>query len=435
LGGHGLGALIARLRRNVAIILSGNAVVAVLGFATLALNARALGPELLGVMALLQAFTGVVGRVFSFDTWQPTIRFGTEALVADDKERLRDIIALGFVFDCSAAITATLTAFVVIAVALPFVGIASENQTYVTIYAVTLLLGVSSTATGVLRLFNRFAVFSGIQVVAAAAALVAATLLFALEAPFLYYVVTYAGITAAQSLGTVVSAVILSKRRALPPFRSAKLSNLSLFRSFAGFSWASSGMSTINVLRQNADTFLLAAVLGPAATGVYKVAVQIASLILRVADPMQQALFPEVSSLAARGDLTTLRRLLLRGCLISTAFALCAFAGVALFGGFAIQLVGGPAYADAEAPLLWLTLAYGLAISGFWVRPTVVTLIGPQFHFLTYVIAAAAFAPALYFGIGHMGLTGAGLSQVVFNLVFFITNLLALQRRFRRQAQ
>jgi hypothetical protein len=102
--------MFSRVRRNVVILLTGNGIASLLGFAALTFNARALGPEQLGILGLLQAFV-VVTSVFSFDTWQPVIKFGAEAQAAEDGERLRDIVMFGFVYDLAGALAATLRAF------------------------------------------------------------------------------------------------------------------------------------------------------------------------------------------------------------------------------------------------------------------------------------------------------------------------------------
>lgn len=423
--------MFTRVRRNVAILLGGNGIASMLGFAALAFNTRALGPELLGILALLQAFVGVVSKLFSFDTWQPVLKFGAEAHAANDNARLRDVVVLGFLYDLAGAVAATVAGFSIVAFALPIFGIEPQYQVFAAVFAATLLFGTTSSVSGLLRLFGRFGLITGIQVGASAGGLVAAVALWLFNAPFTAYVIAYASLIAAQSCAVLVVGAILWRRHRLPTLFAPCFEDRKLRRAFLQFSWSASALSTINVLRQNADVFVIASLMGPAATGLYKVAAQLASLITRFGNPLQQALFPEIAGLIAKGDLGRLRRMLAVAFLAGMALLVVIVVGAATLGDMAVQLVGGAQFTGAAAPLFWLAVAYGLSVAGFYIRPIVVNLIGPVFHLFTYLIATVAFIPALYLGVTAFGVAGAGLSQVAFTVVWFMLNGAILARRLK----
>jgi O-antigen/teichoic acid export membrane protein len=101
----------------------------------------------------------------------------------------------------------------------------------------------------------------------------------------------------------------------------------------------------------------------------------------------------------------------------------------------AVQLIGGKQFSEAAAPLLWLALAYGLSAAGFYLRATIVTLIGPLFYLSISILGTFAFVPALYFGIHAFGMAGAGLSQVAFAVVWFSLSVGTLARRLKIKPQ
>lgn len=421
----------SRVRRNVKILLGGNGITVLLGFATLSFNARALGPELLGILALLQAFIGTTSKFFSFDTWQPVLKFGAEARSSNDDSLLRDVLVLGFLYDLAGAVAATLVGFSIVFIGLPSFGIDQQNQVFATIFAATLLFNVTSSVLGLLRLFGKFGLITGIQVTASATGLFAAIALWFFNAPFINYVIAYAMLSAAQSCAFLVGGAALWRRLHIPTPFAARLRNRTLRQAFLQFSWSTSAMSSINVLRQNADAFVIAALLGPAATGLYKVAIQIASLITRFGDPLQQALFPEIAKLVAKREYGRLRRILVEAFFAGITLLTVFVAFTSIFAEMAVEIVGGVNFSAAAAPLLWLALAYGLSVAGFYIRPTVVTLIGPLYHLKTYLAAIVAFMPALYFSINAFGIAGAGLAQVMFTFVWFMLNSVALVRRLK----
>ena len=423
--------MLSRVRRNVAILLGGNGIASLLGFAALAFNARALGPDQLGVLALLQAFVVVVTSVFSFDTWQPVIKFGAEAQAANDSERLRDIVMLGFVYDLAGALAATVIGFAIVVFSLPLIGIEPQYQTFAGIYCITILFSSYSSAKGVLRLFGRFELLTAVQVGTSATSLAAAVSLWFFQAPFTAYVVTYAGLIAAQSCAIILVAIALWRSNQLPTLIAPRFNDHLLRKAFMRFSWSTSGLSTLNVVRQSADAFVLAALLGPAATGIYKIAPQIASLVSRFGDPLQQVMFPEIAGLIAQGEHLRLRRILASVFLAGMALLVVVVTGAAVGSDMAVQVVGGAAYTAAAVPLLWLACAHGLTVSGFYLRPTVVTLIGPAAYLGYNLVATVVFIPALYFGIILFGIAGAGFAQAAFTVVWFVLNAGALTKQLK----
>ena len=423
------------LRRNFVVLLSGNGLSSIFGFFTLAFNARALGPELLGVLALLQSFVVVVSSIFSFDTWQPVIKFGAEAQASKDDEKLRDIVVLGFLYDLVGAFAATAVGVAIVLFGLPFLGITSEYQYFAAIFSASIIFVSYSTAKGVLRLFGRFDLLTAIQTGISAAGLAVAVLLWHFQATFIAYVISYASLIVVQSFLIFTVVIVLWYSGDLPSLAAPRFDDQALSKAFMWFSWSTSGLSTLNVLRQHADSFVLATMLGPAATGIYKVASQIASLVSRIGDPLQQVVFPEIATLVAKSEHARLRKILVSAIILGIVSLSFVVSGAAVFGEIAIQIVGGTGYAAATIPLLWLVLSNGLAVTGFYLRPTVVTLISPEAYLYYSFIASLIFVAALYLSIDGFGIAGAGLAQVVFTIVWYFLNFSAISRRlhFKRQ--
>jgi O-antigen/teichoic acid export membrane protein len=74
------GSIARRIGRNVGIVVTGNAAAAGFGLITLALNARALGTAGLGILALIMTIATIVDRIAAFQTWQPLVKLGADAL-------------------------------------------------------------------------------------------------------------------------------------------------------------------------------------------------------------------------------------------------------------------------------------------------------------------------------------------------------------------
>lgn len=418
-----------RLVRNAATLFAGTAVSILLGILTLACNARGLGAELFGIFAIFQAFNALLTRLLSFDTWQPVIQLGTQAIQNEKMDELRDVLRLGFFFDIVSAALSGIVAIVTILFLLPVVGVERQYAGLMMISSISLFFTIAGTPNGIFRLFNRFDLPAKLQASGAVVTFLVALSLFLAQATLPVYVYSHTIVLIGWSMLTVMLAVMVMREHCpVAGLWGSSIPSKKLRSEFWGFAWSTSFMSTINAIRQNADLFLLAALSGPAASGLYKVCVQVASPITRIGDPLQQALFPEVAKAGARKDLALLKRMITEITWFGIGLVVCVVAGAIVFGQTVLTLIGSQEYSGDATPLVFICLANSIAIAGFYIRPTIVSLVGTRYLLITYLVGFAAFLPTAYFGIKSWGVTGAGLSQIAFNGVWFAMNFFALQR-------
>jgi O-antigen/teichoic acid export membrane protein len=418
-----------RLLKNAATLFAGTAVSILLGILTLACNARGLGAELFGVFAIFQAFNALLTRLLTFDTWQPVIQLGAQAIHDQKHEQLRDILRLGFFFDLVSAVLAGIVALVTIVFVLPIVGVEQQYAGLMMISSISLFFTISGTPNGIFRLFNRFDLPAKLQASGAVVTFLVALSLFLSRATLPVYVYSHTAVLIGWSMLTVMLAFMVMREHCpIGGLWDTSVPSKKLRSEFWGYAWSTSFMSTINAIRQNADMFLLAALSGPAASGLYKVCVQVASPITRIGDPLQQALFPEVAKAGAKKDLDLLKRMITEITWFGGALVLCVVIGAVLFGNVVLSLIGSQEYSSDATPLIFICFANSIAIAGFYLRPTIVSLVGTRYLLITYIVSFAAFLPTAYFGIKTLGVAGAGLSQIAFNGVWFAMNFYALHR-------
>lgn len=421
--------MLAAVRRNLLVILAGNGATAALGFATLALNSRALGPELLGTLALLQAFFALLVQLWNFDTWQVVVRHGIEARERGEARRLGAVLGLAYLYDALAAVAATLTGVALVLLVLPLLGLGPEHRTYALIFAAGALLSFNSASKGVLRLVDRQDRLTALGVAVALLTLGASALLYAVAAPFWTYVALYAALPALTTLSATWLALRAARSERLPRPAPADLRDPQLRGEFRRSAWALGTLGTLATIRQNADSLVLGALLGPAAVGHYKLAAQLASLVSRLGDPLTLATYREVTALALdRAKRPVLRRLAQRGAILTFAGAAAATALALLFGDLAVRALGGAAFAGAAPALAWLVLAQGLGLHQFYARPLVLTLSGPGAFLAASLLGTALFVPVLLAGVPALGPAGAGLAQVAHQAAWLGACLVLIRR-------
>ncbi|MEG3089312.1 lipopolysaccharide biosynthesis protein [Sphingomonas sp. PB4P5] len=426
-------AIYRRVAGNAGYLLGSTGVVVLAGILQVAINARALGPALLGLLVLAQTYAMVLERLFTFDTWQPLITLGARQLDRKDHHGLRDALALAVGFDLAAAFCAGMLGLLLVRVAGPWLGVAPQQQVYLDLMSLSLFFRVSGATTGLLRLFDRFSVLAALNITDALVRLAASILLMVFHAELFAYVATFAALTVALNLAMCVVALVLWRRRGLPLRSGFAIGALrTQLPEFGKISSSSFVMSSINALRSRADVFMLAGLVGPTAVGLYAIAQRVSSIAGRVADPLGQVAYPEISRLAAAESPARLKRVLSRFFLIGLGAGIVFVLGTLIFAPLVIRTVAGPGFEHAATPLYWLMAAFAIFLAGFWIRAAAMNVIGAVQHLYTYVVAFAAMMAIGPWAVINYGLVGAGASQLVFNLVWFLTNTFLIVRALSR---
>lgn len=420
--------VLRRLGRNLKILLSGSAITALLGLATLALNTRALGPMDFGVLVLLQAYVVLLGRIFSFDTWQAIIRFGAASTAGGDSRRLLAIGNLAMVLDIASACAAGIAGLAFLLLLPGTVGLSAAYLPAAAAYTASLFLLWPGAPTGLLRLFDRFTWLTAIAVGESASRFLVSAILFAADATIAAYLLAFAAIMVASSLVRTFLA-IRELRAATGGLRLPARGELSgVAPDFIRFSAGSWITGTLNVTRREGTVLVVAALLGPPAAGLYGLALRIVRPIHDVAEIVRQALFPELSKLVAEGDRQSVAHVVRRILLFTVPIGAAAAAtGIAL-GNFLVMAVAGPAYAEAYWPFVWLVAAAGLYFCMPLLSSVVILHAGMRVYTLGALGAAAIWALLFIWPMLTWGVGGAGVGELVYVVAWVGINLALLSR-------
>lgn len=427
--------VLRRIGKNVTILFSGAVVIGLLGLGTLTLNARALGPTQFGLLVLVQSFVVICGRVFSFDTWQAVIKFGSEFQARRDVDGLRAIGSFAFVFDASSAIAAGTVGLLLLFFFPRLIGLPETEFAAAAVYTATLFIQLPGAPIGVLRLYDKFHWLTAITVGEAAARLAASGVMFMLHAPLSAYLYSFAAILVAAN-GARVAASMVLLRSATGSLQFSRIADLRrVSRQFLRFSSGSWITGTLNVTRRDGTTLIIAALLGPAGAGLYGVAVRLVRPIRDLAELLRQAIFPDLSRLIADGNHASLaqvvRRILLRTVPLAVAITL----GGILAGDIALRTIVGVEYADAYWPLVFLVAASGVYLCMPLLSSLVILYAGMRRYTVATAAAAAIWAALFVWPVLTWGVAGAGVGELVYVVAWAALNILALVRSGPRLAE
>ena len=428
--------LLRRLVKNAGYLVSGNMVAAGLGLVALALSARALGPELLGLLALIEAYAALVDRLIRLEPWQALIKYGADVLERQGHDDFRSLLKFGVLIDlCGALVSAAVAASAVFVVG-PWMGWSDQTITMAGIFSLVLVCHLSATPTAVLRLFDRFAVFAGLEIAMAAARAAACAIAFALDAGLWSFVLLAMAIHLGRHVTLVVVAWQELRRQGYGDFLKGRA--LGVGREFPGiWSFILSLKASVLIRRSTGDLdiLLIGAFLDAGAVGLYHVAKRFGDATLKVGVPIQQAVFPDTARLWARREIRRLRQAVAQVDLLTGGLAACVLAGVALNTDLVLRLSVGAEYADAGILVILQLVATTTALFGTALRPVLLSM-GLQMMLLKIVIGSTfAFYATLALALPLLGVAGASLAHIVQNGLWLVAARLTFTRRIREEAR
>jgi O-antigen/teichoic acid export membrane protein len=342
--------------KNIGIVFSANAIVAILGLCTLMVFTHSVGVIGLGLLALIEVYPRLVDQVVRFEPSQAVIRYGTAAVTKGDDRALFKLIKWATIFDfCGAAIAAIL-ALTTLHFANYWLKLSPTDLQMANIFAATLFFFVSATSVSVMRLLGRFDLYAKTLVLAAFLRFGAAVILWWIDAPFVAFFWLIVVDALLQHIIPFVISWRLLFRKMDTSIRSIPIKgvideNPGILRFIFN--------ANANVLARNStkqfDIFLLAGLVGQAEIGLYQLAKRVAMSALRVSKPIQTVVFPKLTQLWESGEKDQLVKLVIKFNFILACIGVPIILLFLLWGDFFIGVLFGAEFKDAR-PLMAIQL-------------------------------------------------------------------------------
>lgn len=416
--------------RNAGILAGGKLVHGVLSFVALALAARTLGVHDFGLLALLHGLVMSIAQLAGFSSWQVVVRYGAIAMQRDDRALLRRITMFAVTLDVIAALLAALLIALLAVPLARLVGVPEHALGTARIYGFTALLLIGgNSGFGVLRLLGRFDLLAiqntSISIVRALGSLA----LFLGGGDLTGFLWVWAGAIALSRVLLLGFSVHTLHRRGLAAaWRGGWRERLAPQPGIWRFAFGTHMISSLRLTEAKLGLLMVGVLLGPAAAGLYRVAQQFADVISQPIDKLLvPALLPELTRIAAHGDRSARRDMVLRPAIVAAAFAVVVLVVLGVFGRSLIGLSVGAGFTDAW-PVMMLLIFAGLPIAAtFSLEPLLISL-----GRLRATVIARLFANLIYLVLlvvltARYGLTGAGMAAIAYGL-FIAASLVPIAR-------
>lgn len=358
----------SRMGRNILWLLGGRGFSGLASIGYLGLAARALGPATFGTFSLVLAYGGSLAALAQFRSWQAVIRYGSIHLAEGRNDRLPRLVGFTATLDWAAALVGVVVAGLAAQLAGPLLGWTHDQRWGAAAFASVLLLTTGATATGVLRLFDRYDLLSGAEAVGPAVRLVGAALVWWFGGGLAAMLVAWAAAAVLEN-GAQWLAALRIRRTRIELGRSAFSAALRENPRIWGFMAQNSFSSSLGILGERLGTLVVGSAGGAVAAGAFRVSSKLAGGLAKPADALTRVLFPELVRLATSDDRETLARVTLRTTWVALGVAAAMTALVLLAGPAMLRLFFGRPFAEAQPYLLLLTLAAAIDLCGIALEP------------------------------------------------------------------
>lgn len=286
--------LIKKIIKNAGIVFLGNSTASALNLVSFTLMARAIGPEMLAVFVLAQTYSLLVNDIFNIQTWESMVKFGS---LGDASSKFLNIVKTNLMLDSVSAVVAFSLAMALVYPASLLLGWDNSNATILCLYTGTILFNITSLTIGIPRLFNKFKSIAKIQIAMSIMKIVSVSIVYFINGDFLYYVLIYLSIEILTNLSLITFSLFLLRKKLGKKWWKIKTQ---IDREQIRFIWWTNLRTIVRIPVRRFDVIVISSVMSLHVLGLYKVYKEVTSVIERIGEPVNQAIYPEFTKLIGR---------------------------------------------------------------------------------------------------------------------------------------
>ncbi|NNM77742.1 lipopolysaccharide biosynthesis protein [Sphingomonas sp. ID1715] len=396
-------------------MLGGRAAAGVLSLIYMVIAARALGPTDYGVLVLVHGYVVVIGAIIGFPGWHAVVRYGARALADHDEAGLIRLLRFTAAVELAAGAAAIIAAAALVPIIGPSLGWPLGVQALAIPYSLAVLGAVRTTPAGLLQLVRRFDLLAYHSAVAPAVRLVGAIMVAAAGWGLTGFLVAWL-IAALAEWATLwaIAAVVARRRLRHSPLVGRPTNVASDTPGLWRFMLAANADVTFADLSARLAPLAIGWTLGPGPAGLFAIAQRATVVLAQPAQILGQAAYSELAKLVAQGDRSgALRRALLRCIAIALGSAVPILIILAFFSRDIAVLLGGGAFGDAAAVMIWLAAARTILLVAPPCSAGLIAMGRPALSVLANAGLGLALLPLLLPLTMRFGLVGAGMQALL----------------------
>lgn len=412
-----------RVRKNTGLMLGAKSVGAVMAAAGIFFAVQGLSVEEFGILVFMHAYILFFTEVATFDSWLVMVRHAAGGLTGDEAQK-SDLTRFGRVarfcssLDLLSASVGFIVALMILFLLKGQIQILQDAAPFLFFYCLLIFLNQKSASLGVLRLFDRFDLVALNSLTIPFFRMAGCGAAWLLGAPFWVYVaVWFAGSAVSYLTLPVLAYFELKRRDLLSAATDGRLSLKAPEPKIWRFVMYTNIDTAIAAGAAQLPLLLAGAVGGAGFTAIFRIAQEVAIVLAKGAVMIDRVVYPEFTSLIAKGEGARVPGLVLRTG--GAMFAVGAVIGAIVWigGPFVLEWALGPEYVRAASLAVLLILGASLTAAAGPLFPAFYAAGKPKKAIFAR-LAGLSVMVCLFFILYHtVGLIGPGFAVLTGALV------------------
>lgn len=286
-----------RLVKSFTVLFMGDGIAAAISLVNMAILIKALGSEVNGIFLMIQTYCLLFNDIFNFQSFNAIIKYLPYHIKKNEKRNIKSYIKQAFILDFVTAIIAFFIGYIFIDVFAKIMLWNNQIKVAISIYLISVLFNISGTALGILRVYGDYKKIATTNVIINLIKLLFYCIGCNLKVGLMTFIILETFTEVIKNILLISMAFTLLKVEGLNDFYKI---NLRFDREFFKFNIYSNIVSTLDLPIGHITTFIISKYLGFNEITVFKVYQKIGSLIEKVSTPINQIIFPEMSSLVSQ---------------------------------------------------------------------------------------------------------------------------------------
>lgn len=406
------GAIIDRVIKNSSIVLSGNVLASGLSFVAFTIMANQLGAELLAYLVLAQTYTLIMNDLINVQTWESMIKFGS---YSHDSSKSASIIKTNITIDIVSAIAAFTVALSLVGTVVGLLDWDEQMVGIISLYSFSILSNITCLTIGIPRLFNKFKHISAFQVAVSLVRLIFVIVASISSQNLITYIYIYF-ISEILLNGLLITfSLYLLKKELNPKWWKEKIV---IDRNQIRFIWWLNLRTIVRIPVRYFDMIVISSVMSLQMVGVYKVYKEIAGVVKKIQDPINQTIYPEFTKLLANRKTKSTANIAKKTMLLLSGLSVVLTTILLLTASIVIETFFGSEYLLEINALYGLIIIYLLSFITVPINSLFVAAGFAKYAFYVLLLTNSLYLVSAYFlGIeyGIYGIVVAYMVQLAFN--------------------
>ncbi|ECZ5655325.1 lipopolysaccharide biosynthesis protein [Citrobacter sp. BNK-39] len=418
--------------RNAAYLGSSNIVSALLGLIALSCAGKGMTPAMFGVLVVVQAYAKAISDFIKFQTWQLVVQYGTPALANKDVQRFRDVISLSFGLDIASGAVAIAGGMILLPFLSHSMGLEPKDFWLAMLYCTLIPSMAASTPTGILRAVDRFDLIAIQQATKPFLRALGSIIAYYFELGFAGFVIAwYASNLIGGTMYWWFAAKELRRLNIHNALRPSLFKAARKLEDAWNFVWTTNFVHSIWATRNSCSTVLVGIVLGPAAAGLFKIAMTFFDATGTPAKLMEKSFYPEIMRLDPRTKKPWL--LGLKSAVLAGGIGILVAIAVMLAGKPLISLVFGQRYLESYDLIQVMLGAIVISMIGF-PQESLLFMAGKQRIFLVMQTFSSVSYIVLLVVLSHFfGVIGAAFAYFAGQCIDVLTSLIPTMKAYHHR--